>query len=329
MEVMVSIIIPIFNVELYVKKCIESILAQTYANIEVLLVDDGSTDGSREICKQYQKLDSRVKVFTQKNQGVSSARNKGLENATGKYIMFVDADDFVAPSIVQDLLTPLEENNDVIMSAGRGKVVYKQEYDFSNEVEALNEQISSIEMVKRQFLGVPYAQGACVKIFRRNKISALRFEEGISYNEDSYFTYEYCFKNKGIIHVLQKRLYAYYMREDSATHKSFKKEKLSILNLARKKCEDCQTIIELKEASLFGLINSILFIVKDIIRSNYYRKEYTLIKSLRKEALEISLSRLPITNRKKRIELVFFKMGLKAYYFFVRTADLFMKRNRT
>jgi glycosyltransferase involved in cell wall biosynthesis len=328
MEELVSIIVPIFNVESYIKQCVESILAQTHIELELLLIDDGSSDKSKEICEEYQVLDSRVKIFTQKHQGVSVARNKGLEEATGKYIMFVDADDFVSPTIVQDLLAPLKENKRLIMSAGRGKVVYTQEYEFPNEQEDADEQIASIEMLKRQFLGAPYAQGACVKIFRRDKISTLRFEEGISYSEDSYFTYKYCLHNEGDIYILQKRLYAYYMRANSATHKLFKKEKLSVLYLARKKYEDCQTIIELKEAACFGVVNSILFIIKDIIRSNCYRKELSFIKKLRKEILGISLSDLSIINKKKQVEITFLKMGLTPYYLFVRIADLLRIRNK-
>ena len=101
---MVSVIIPIYNVENFVEKCIESILFQTIQNLEIILVDDGSSDGSGDICDVYAKKDARIKVIHKKNGGVSSARNMGISNATGEYICFVDGDDFVADDYIEYLL---------------------------------------------------------------------------------------------------------------------------------------------------------------------------------------------------------------------------------
>ena len=212
------------------------------------------------------------------------------------------------------------------MSAGRGKVVYTQEENCFDEIESLNERVTHIEMIKRQFLAFPYAQGACVKLFRADKIGSLRFEEGISYNEDSYFTYKYCAKNEGEVHILQKRLYAYYMRMNSTTHELFKRENLSILELSRKKYQECKDILELRDAARFGVINAILLIIKDVIRSKLYRDELTLITSLRREALAFSGPCSPIKSRKRKIEMTFLKAGLWAYYFLIKMADLLKKR---
>ena len=94
-EYLLTIIVPVYNVELYLSDCIESILAQSFDNFELLLIDDGSTDSSGAICDKYKKLDKRVRVFHTENKGVSSARNKGLDEARGKYISFVDSDDYI------------------------------------------------------------------------------------------------------------------------------------------------------------------------------------------------------------------------------------------
>ena len=94
-RIIVSIIVPIYNTEKYLRKCVDSILKQTYENLEVILVNDGSPDNSLEICREYERLDSRVKVINKKNGGLSSARNAGLEICTGKYITFVDSDDYL------------------------------------------------------------------------------------------------------------------------------------------------------------------------------------------------------------------------------------------
>lgn len=113
MLTLISIIVPVYNVELYLDKCIQSILAQSYPNFELLLIDDGSSDGSKEICDKYAKLDSRIRVFHRINGGVSSARNAGLEKAKGDWIAFIDADDWVFPNFLSDFVANLENNVDL------------------------------------------------------------------------------------------------------------------------------------------------------------------------------------------------------------------------
>ena len=103
----ISIIIPIYNVKEYLKRCVDSVLNQSYKNIEVILIDDGSTDGSEKICDEYAKKDKRVVVVHQKNSGVSASRNKGIELATGKYIGFVDSDDYIHKDMFEKLYNSL------------------------------------------------------------------------------------------------------------------------------------------------------------------------------------------------------------------------------
>ena len=111
MNKLVSIIIPVYNVEKYLAECIESVLKQTYQNIEILLIDDGSPDNSGKICDEYEEKDSRVRVIHKENGGVSSARNVGLEQANGEYITFIDSDDFVSESYIEELYIALENGN--------------------------------------------------------------------------------------------------------------------------------------------------------------------------------------------------------------------------
>ena len=112
----ISIVVPVFNVEKFLKKCIESIISQSFSNFEVLLVNDGSTDGSLDICLQYTKIDDRVKVINKKNGGLSDARNAGIKYATGKYICFIDSDDFIEKEYLQKLYKNIVKyNSDVSM----------------------------------------------------------------------------------------------------------------------------------------------------------------------------------------------------------------------
>ena len=105
----ISVIVPVYKVEAVLKKCLDSIITQTYENLEIILVDDGSPDSSGKICDEYSKRDSRVKVIHKKNAGVAAARNSGLKVATGKYCTFVDSDDYIEPVMYQSMIQIAEE----------------------------------------------------------------------------------------------------------------------------------------------------------------------------------------------------------------------------
>ena len=105
----ISVVVPVYNVEKYLRKCIDSIINQTYKNLEIILVDDGSPDKCGEICDEYAKKDNRVKVIHKKNAGVSSARNDGIDNATGEYIIFVDSDDWLEDNAIEIMVDKLNE----------------------------------------------------------------------------------------------------------------------------------------------------------------------------------------------------------------------------
>lgn len=111
MDDLISIIVPVYNTSKYLEQCIKSILEQTYKKLEIILVNDGSTDQSPQICEKFRKSDSRITVIHQENQGLSAARNKGIEAATGKYLMFVDSDDYIGKDMVETLYSFLIENN--------------------------------------------------------------------------------------------------------------------------------------------------------------------------------------------------------------------------
>ena len=114
----ISIIIPVYNVEKYLNKCLNSVIEQTYKNIEVILIDDGSTDNSGKICDEYAKNDIRIKIIHQQNGGVSTARNNGLEHATGKYITFVDSDDYIEKEMIETMAKKIMKKNADIVICG-------------------------------------------------------------------------------------------------------------------------------------------------------------------------------------------------------------------
>ena len=116
MDKLISVIVPVYNVEKFLDKCISSIVNQTYKNLEIILIDDGSTDESVQICDKWQEKDNRVRLTHKENTGVSDTRNIGLEKTTGEYICFVDSDDYIEPDYIENLYKSLTENNADIAS---------------------------------------------------------------------------------------------------------------------------------------------------------------------------------------------------------------------
>ena len=325
MKDLVTIIVPVYNLENYIDKCVNSILNQTYGNIELILVNDGSKDRTLDKCNYFKTIDGRVVVISQENKGVSAARNEGIKYASGNYIMFVDGDDFVSEYIVEDLMRAFVDK-DIIMAIGRGKIVQEYHYDFPKKEESALEILTNEEMIKRQLLGVSYAQGACIRIFKTDKLGDLRFDEQAKYNEDTFFTYKYNLKNNGKVYFLPKRLYAYYMRKDSASHKLFNEEKLAMVEFSSKIYNDCKDNAELVKYGQYNFINARMAIIKDIIRSKLYRKQRELVKILRDEIRKMGLPKLTELSSKKKIEFMCLKFSGRFYFLFVKIVDCFRRK---
>ncbi|MEG0518867.1 MAG: glycosyltransferase family A protein [Bacteroidales bacterium] len=193
---LVSIIIPVYNSKLYLEDCLNSILVQTYSNIEILLIDDGSIDGSGEICDGYAKRDSRIQVFHKKNGGVSSARNVGLSKAEGEWVLFIDSDDYVAVNHIADYVSKLHEipdyNYKSVVFQGYRRVI-KGEI-ISVELENLYfETTHKSQMLKYLHIDHDALGYVWSKIFNLRLIKEynIKFDEQISLSEDLIFTLTY------------------------------------------------------------------------------------------------------------------------------------------
>lgn len=183
---LISIIVPVYNVEKYLRRCVNSILKQSYANIEVILVDDGSIDQSGFICDSYKEIDSRVVVIHKENGGLSSARNAGLDKSTGDYIGFIDSDDWIATSMYSDLLNALSSNDNISTTLSSR---YTENDDFINQDSYWEEQ----EIKMKEFFGKVLVSNAdcsvCTKLFPREIIGDTRFKYNVL-NEDFLFLME-------------------------------------------------------------------------------------------------------------------------------------------
>lgn len=191
-----SIIVPVYQKEKYLDNCIYSLLSQSLSDIEIILVDDGSTDKSGEICDSFREIDSRVKVIHQKNGGVSAARNTGLNIAQGEYIGFVDADDWVSTNMYETLITIAEEKQAEIVACAIS--VHSEDGSILRELLVDEMEYSREDMLLELFSTPDKLGGTCCnKVFRRDVVREVRFPVGISMCEDRMFLlfcYDLCLK---------------------------------------------------------------------------------------------------------------------------------------
>lgn len=209
-SIMVSIIVPIFNGEKYINRCIKSILNQTHINLELILVDDGSTDNSKQICEQYSKSDSRVKIIYKKNQGVSAARNSGLKVAQGKYIQFIDIDDYIDSNMTELMISAIKKSDLVIVGYNN---IYENNVISSTPIFDISGVYTKIEFLNE--FGVFFERLLINTIWNKLYLKSvidkysIKFDEDISLGEDLLFNIKYIDRCKSI-NVLDVRPYNYY-----------------------------------------------------------------------------------------------------------------------
>lgn len=216
-EITVSIIVPIYKAENFIRECIDSILSQTFKNFELILIDDNSPDQCPQICDKYATLDSRIKVIHQKNKGVSAARNAGLEIARGRYIMFCDSDDKVHPKWCQEMISTILEFPDSCVVCD----IFKLTQDNKLISPKLKGKKRSITYYDMYMFGLsPFIWN---KIYDSNIIQsyALKFNEKCAFGEDAQFNMKYCLACNGKIIYVPTRLYYYRDNPQSLMHKSY------------------------------------------------------------------------------------------------------------
>ncbi len=232
---MVSVIIPIYNCEKYLNECISSVLEQTYKDFELILVDDGSTDNSLNICYEFAKKDSRIIVIHQDNGGVSSARNKGLKNAKGEFITFVDSDDYVENDWLKMLITAILTNNADVSVCGI-KLDNQLRCLYENKLLTKDELLSEL-----QKNGLLYS--VFNKLYRREKLAA-EFKNGLKFGEDLLFNLEY-FRKINTIAVVAQALYFYRTDNVNSATTGFREDKFdNILYLYNQTSDFCKTIAD-------------------------------------------------------------------------------------
>lgn len=221
MDEKISVIVPIYKVEQYLNRCVDSIINQTYTNLEIILVDDGSPDNCPKICDEYIKKDNRIKVIHKKNGGLSDARNAGLKVATGYYISFIDSDDWIDLNMYKNLINLLVEYNADIVEC---EVKYAYDDDIYiennyNNIKCLDKISAHKALIKNEI-----RQTVWNKIYKAQIVKNVEFEKG-KYNEDEFWTYKIIDLSKKIVKTSE--IYYYYFQRPGSIMNS----KYSIKNL--------------------------------------------------------------------------------------------------
>lgn len=227
---LISIIVPVYNVEKYLNKCIESLIKQTYDNIEILLIDDGSTDGSAIICDIWETKDRRIRVFHTMNRGVSHARNCGLAHARGEYVGFVDADDWIESDMYFKMVSTLKETHaEICIGEYTNDIENKRMIKFQKGEISI---FSRDEVIIRTFTWFPSYQKRllswelCDKLFFYKVLKNINLNENIHMGEDMLFYWD-ALKYSNKILYLPLFKYHYNTRENSAVHSGITKKSLS------------------------------------------------------------------------------------------------------
>lgn len=304
-EDLISVIVPVYNVERYLKKCVESILQQTYKNLEIILIDDGSTDNSGKICDDYLKIDKRVIVIHKENGGLGSARNAALDICRGEYIAFIDSDDWVEKDFIAKLVKYIDD--DTLVCCG-----YKQVFEnriVNNNVEALC-KCSSIEFIDLLLsYEIAHANGSivnpignymCNKIWPRKCFSELRFSKRNF--EDIYLSMDLILKTKQAV-LIPSCKYNYLQRNNSIIYTQ--KSNIDFLNaLLRQEKVLCKYVTLRKKVHI--LVSSVAAMC---VKYDIDAKELSFCKQVVKKRLNLEL-------------LKYGRIALKVYLFLFATPVL-------
>lgn len=229
---LITIIVPIYNVEQYLRECVDSIISQTYSNLEIILVDDGSLDNCPQICDEYKQIDNRIRVIHKKNGGLSDARNAGLDIATGEYISFVDSDDVISKRFIELLYKPFLHDENIGVSLCKFKPFYGDKCD-SSSVETPSEKIDLDSLLSQNSSLNTYISMECNcawnKLYHHHLWVNIRFPKGKIY-EDVFTTYKILLKAKKIYRTTSQ-LYFYRVRSGSIMGaKSFSLDYLNLVD---------------------------------------------------------------------------------------------------
>lgn len=309
----VSVIIPVFNVENYLERCLKSVINQNFKNIEIIIINDGSTDKSFDICKQFAESDKRIILISQKNRGVSAARNAGINISTGKYLSFVDSDDFIAPDMIEFLVNNLEKNDVDIATCG----MYDCYIQNNNKIKKICNKnknnygiINLREALQEIFINGKVSLFIYDKLYKRELFNNLRFSENIIY-EDAEIMPKIITRASKIFYNFAPKYY-YLRHENSLTSSKFNLRDLDIIKISKKNFEFIKNNYNfaLKQAE-FRFFWSYLALIDKIIWSDANFQEFkNILKFVKKNKFSIISNKYFTLKRKMLFVLLLVNINL-------------------
>lgn len=302
---LISVVVPIYNVEKYLKECVDSILNQTYKNLEILLIDDGSTDSSGNIAENYMQKNKKIKTFHKKNGGLSDARNYGINHARGKYICFIDSDDYVKEDYITTMYENLKKFNTKISACG---ICYLYGDRIIKEVNFKN--------IKKLYLGEEaqiylniigfYNVSVCNKLFDINLFKNIKFPKGLK-SEDWYIMYK-LIELSGSIYYDSNSKYIYRQRDGSITKSST--ANIDSIKAAENVYQYFINNANIKKYAAQALAFAIIGVYNHNLRQKNYQELPNLTGEFRKIYKDITYSKLPLI---RKVQLFLFKNFPKIY----------------
>lgn len=315
---------PCYNIREYLPRCIESILAQTYKNLEIILISDGSTDGTDEVIREYAKKDSRIIPIFKQNSGVSDTRNRGLDIATGDYIGFVDGDDYIEPEMYETLLKNAIENNADISHCGYQMVFPSRvDYYYNTGKKVIQNNKKGIRDI---IVGDYVEPGVWNKLYRADILKGLRMPSDIKINEDVIFNF-YAFVNSKKSVYEDIPYYYYLVRKGSAANSELNENLLFDPVKVRKKIyEYCMNNLddELKSIAYCSYLNSIMRLYRNVCNNRL--KQYKTEAKFYREQIKKEKCRFVLSKRVLIEKLLFFHCtGLLMFTY--KIYDKFLSKN--
>ncbi|MBR2614401.1 MAG: glycosyltransferase [Clostridia bacterium] len=335
-NIKISIVVPIYNVEKYLSDCVKSLIEQTYDNIEILLVDDGSTDGCGEICDAYANLDSRVRVIHQSNGGVSIARNTGVKNAKGEYVLFIDPDDWFEKNTVEILVNEIKGGDiDVLRfnyvkeygdysQENKNSLLEEKVYQDEEFNQVLRKNVGLVGKELRSIENFNFLASVCFGCYKKSIILDNNIEftdiDKIGSFEDGLFNLQFLMKAKSFVYI-DKCLYHYRKNNAGAytsrSKKNFFEKTLVLFNEIAKVIEDKLEDKQIQQA----YFNRIAYCVLEQ-NLNVMKNREATGREKRKEIRAILKHDL-VKKAIKQFKLKYLPLKWKVYYFFVKTKCTF------
>lgn len=278
MAELISVIIPAYNAEKYIERCIRSIQNQTYQNVEIIVVNDGSVDGTETAARRCCVQDARIQVISQENKGVSAARNRGMEEAKGEYLAFVDADDTLPAEALEVLMKKLlEERADIV--SGTIRVIHRS--GMETEETAAEEIWTGTTALEKSLEDHIHTYSVCGKLFRKEFVKNISFAEGRKVHEDSFFLFE-CFRHEPRMACFDRCVYLCHISENSASRTNFSEKYFDILYFAECKYKVIQNEYpQYEQLAKNMMIKANMALLKILCKENgkrYRQEERTCIR---------------------------------------------------